>query len=102
MRQQAEMYVLELQNVREQIQLLRSEYNQRVEAAGHHQRQEGPRTLRGGDKSTVRGGSKHNVLSPTNDTNTNTVPIQDTKVSSTTPFSKGSSIFSRLLGSSSK
>lgn len=99
MRQQAEMYVLELQNVREQIQLLRSEYNQRVEAAGHYQRQEGPRTLRGGDKSTVRGGSKHN-LTPTADTNNN--PIPDTKVSSTTPFSKGSSIFSRLLGSSSK
>jgi len=100
MRQQAEMYVLELQNVREQIQLLRSEYNHRVETAGQHQRQEGPRTLRGGDKSSsIRGGGKQNNSSPNIDTAN---PSPDSKSSSTTPFSKGSSIFSRLLGSSSK
>ena len=100
MRQQAEMYVLELQNVREQIQLLRSEYNHRVETAGQHQRQEGPRTLRGGDKSSsIRGGGKQSNSSPSIDTAN---PSPDLKSSSTTPFSKGSSIFSRLLGSSSK
>jgi len=103
MRQQAEMYVLELQNVREQIQLLRSEYNQRVETAGHHhQRQDGPRTLRGGDKSTRGGGGKLSNSSPGNDSldHSSDSPKPTTNA---TPFSsKGSSIFSRLLGSSSK
>lgn len=74
MRNQAERHVAELTNLREQIQILRQEHQQRMES-GHTtntQRQEGPRSLRGGgsggapptiNTNAIRGGSSK-VVSP--------------------------------------
>jgi hypothetical protein len=70
MRNQAERHVAELTNLREQIQILRQEHQQRMEA-GHStnsHRPDGPRSLRGGgsqpatiNTNAIRGGSSKQI-----------------------------------------
>eukprot|EP01041_Mallomonas_annulata_P004457 gene4457-8880_t len=66
MRSQAERHISELTNLRDQIQNLRLEHQQKLDtkavdsSAGHHQRHEGPRTVRGGQNSGGASGSSNN------------------------------------------
>jgi len=104
MRVQAERHVAELSNLREQIQILRVEHQQRVDAIGStslSQAPSGPRTLRGGDhQKSVRGGTKTSTTSPAHAPPS---PPSDADTSSlskefATPSRQGG-FFSKLLGS---